>query len=393
MSEWIQTEVGRIPGHWRIQTASEFCLAVKDGTHDSPKQQEQGEFLVTSRHITEGKIDLSKAYRISREEFDKANRRSKVDMWDVLLTMIGTVGEVVLVKEDPSFAIKNIGLFKCGEEGKARWLTYFLKSPYGRSLVSTRQAGTTQEYITLDHLRNLPVFIPPGNDQRAIINVLSSLDDKIDLLHRQNKTLEALAETLFRQWFVEEAEENGKLGDAATCVRESIQPDDMSPETLYVGLEHIDRRNIVLTQCGKADKLASTKFVFAEDDILFGKLRPYFHKVCFAPFQGVCSTDILVIRPKEKRLLAFCLFTCFQKNVVDFSDISSEGTRMPRTSWEILKDYPIAVPEDEMVARFNAVAEPAIHKMKQNQNQIRTLTQLRDTLLPKLMSGEVRVKS
>jgi len=195
---------------------------------------------------------------------------------------------------------------------------------------------------------------------------------------------------------VEEAEEgweNGKLGDVSTCIKESIQPEDMSQYTLYVGLEHIDRKNIVLSRHGISDKLASNKYVFAEDDILFGKLRPYFHKVCFASFQGVFSTDILVIRPKERRLYPFCLFAFFQKNVVDYSDISSEGTRMPRTSWDILKNYPILIPDENSLAHFNTIAETMIQKMKKNQNQIRTLTQMRDTLLPKLMSGEVRVKS
>ena len=99
-------------GEWKKVTASEFCNSVKDGTHGSPQQTKEGEFLITSRHITENEVNLEKAYKISKEDFDQINKRSKVDKWDVLLTMIGTVGEPCLIREEPNFAIKNIGLFK-----------------------------------------------------------------------------------------------------------------------------------------------------------------------------------------------------------------------------------------------------------------------------------------
>ena len=99
-------------GERRYIPASEFCASVRDGTHDSPKPVERGRKLVTSRHLTTGQLDLSDAYLISEEDFDHINKRSKVDKWDVLISMIGTVGEPCLIKEEPDFAIKNIGLFK-----------------------------------------------------------------------------------------------------------------------------------------------------------------------------------------------------------------------------------------------------------------------------------------
>src|SRR5437764_1297158 len=99
-------------GKWQTVSAEVFCKSVRDGTHDSPKPADRGRFLITSRHITQGQINLANAYLISQEDFDAINRRSKVDRWDVLVSMIGTVGEPCLVKEEPGFAIKIIGLFK-----------------------------------------------------------------------------------------------------------------------------------------------------------------------------------------------------------------------------------------------------------------------------------------
>ena len=164
---------------WKELPAAEYCIKVADGTHDTPKPLEFGEYLITSKHITGGKVDLSSAYRISNEDFAKINIRSKVDKWDVLLTMIGTVGEVVLVDHEPNYAIKNIGLFKCDNETKARWLKYYLQSPDGKAEIQSRLGGTTQEYIALGDLRKLPVLFPPIHEQRAIASVLGSLDDKI----------------------------------------------------------------------------------------------------------------------------------------------------------------------------------------------------------------------
>src|SRR5882724_7788663 len=116
-------------GEWRTMTAEQFCASVRDGTHDSPKPVEHGRFLVTSRHIVGGRLDLDNAYFISQEDFEAINKRSKVDQWDVLISMIGTVGEPCLIKEEPDFAIKNIGLFKCTGEVEGRWLYYYLRSP------------------------------------------------------------------------------------------------------------------------------------------------------------------------------------------------------------------------------------------------------------------------
>ena len=224
--------------------------------------------------------------------------------------------------------------------------------------------------------------------------MLSSLDDKIDLLRRQNQTLEAMAETLFRQWFVEEAQENweeGCLGDVSVNIRDGVKSANIQSYNKYIGLEHIYRRNITLTTFGFGEDVTSNKYAFEKQDILFGKLRPYFHKVCFAPFAGICSTDILVIRSIQPAWYAFCLFAYFQNDVVRYATLGSGGTRMPRTDWETLKNYPISIPDIESLYNFNKVVLPSLEKMTYNLKQIRTLEKLRDTLLPKLMSGEVRV--
>ncbi len=189
---------------WDEIPAKEFCASVRDGTHDSPKPVESGRFLITSRHIIGGQIDLSNAYLISSEDFEAINKRSKVDRWDVLISMIGTVGEPCLVREEPEFAIKNIGLFKTKGELDGKWLYYYLTSPQAQALIRQNSRGTTQAYVPLGALRDFPVRVPRNREvMRAITNVLGGLDEKIDLNRRTNQTLEAMAQAIFKSWFVD----------------------------------------------------------------------------------------------------------------------------------------------------------------------------------------------
>jgi type I restriction enzyme S subunit len=262
-------------------------------------------------------------------------------------------------------------------------------------LLSIAEMGATRKAITKAAIEQIEVYAPEPDEQRAIASVLSSLDAKIDLLHRQNRTLEAMAEALFRQWFVEEAEEGvaeGTLADVAVNIRDGVPVNAFNADDRYVALEHIDRRRIALQQYGSSADVASNKYRFHANDILFGKLRPYFHKVCLTSFAGICSTDILVIRPKRPELLYYCLFAFFQDEVVEYANAGSGGTRMPRTSWSDLSKYPIALPGKEKLEAFNKVVKPMMDKLQANIPQIRSLTALRDTMLPKLMSGEVRVE-
>ena len=275
-----------------------------------------------------------------------------------------------------------------------RFLKYSLLASKEELLILS-EIGGTRNALTKGMLEDYEVILPPLPEQKAIASVLSSLDDKIDLLHRQNKTLEAMAETLFRQWFIEEAKEDWEdavLGDIATNVRVNATTESIESDEIYIGLEHIERRHIALSQHGIGSDVASNKSRFKKHDILFGKLRPYFHKVCIAPFDGICSTDILVLRAKKEVLITFTLFAFFQDSVVEYANLASGGTRMPRADWGSLSQYPIAIPPVDLLHQFNDLVLPSIEKIHTNLVQIQTLENLRDTLLPKLMSGEVRVQ-
>ncbi|MBX7059624.1 MAG: restriction endonuclease subunit S [Leptospirales bacterium] len=388
MKEWMETKLGAAP------------LQIIDGDRGRhyPKQDEftaSGHCLfLSARNVTSTGFDFAETQFISAAR-DNLLRKGRLERTDTVLTTRGTVGNVAFFNGAVPFDRMRINsgmvILRPEPAQLSPEFNYYLFVSLKRAFADFA-SGSAQPQLPIRDLSEIPILLPPLPEQKAIASVLSSLDDKIDLLHRQNKTLEAMAETLFRQWFVEEADDSVvPLGEFAENIRDGVRAENLDAFEHYVGLEHIPRKRLYLDEWGTPEGLGSNKSVFRKGDILFGKLRPYFHKVVVAPIAGVCSTDVLVIRAKAEHFALFCLLWFFSKEVVDFSDAGSGGTRMPRTSWEMLASYEVPKPDYQRLAEFNETVRPILEKMTSSVRQIRTLVQLRDTLLPKLMSGEVRV--
>jgi type I restriction enzyme S subunit len=306
---------------------------------------------------------------------------------------------------------------------------YFFRSPVGRTAIETiAEQGAGASGIRGSDLVKLNVPCPPKSFQDSAAEVLTALDDRIALLRETNATLEAIAQAMFKSWFVdfdpvhakmegrapegmdeaaaallpdgfEESElglvpkgwKVGTLGDIAKTVRKQLQPSALHAELHYVGLEHIPRRSLSLSDWGDAEGLGSAKAAFAKDDILFGKLRPYFHKVVIAPFDGVCSTDILVCQSTKPAYYGLAVMHLFSKTLIDYAERLSNGAKMPRVNWKDLAAYPICVPPEALAANYSEIIKPIISRMMANIQQAKTLGTLRDTLLPRLISGQLRL--
>jgi type I restriction enzyme S subunit len=304
-----------------------------------------------------------------------------------------------------------------------QFLYYSLKSFDFSSIIG----GTTQPLITQTSVKNQSVLFPPLPEQRAIAHILGTLDDKIELNRRMNETLEAMARALFKSWFVNfdpvrakmEGRETGlpkeiedlfpdsfedselgeiprgwrigELGDVAAQKRRNIHPTKIEAETPYIGLEHIPRKSIALSEWAFSESIESNKFEFNKGDILFGKLRSYFHKVGVAPVNGVCSTDILVISPIKNEWFGFVLSHVSSDSFVKYTDLGASGTRMPRTNWDQMKKYPLVLPSINVSEIFNSKNYSLVGKLMENVHESKTLESLRGTLLPKLLSGEIKV--
>ncbi len=308
------------------------------------------------------------------------------------------------------------------------YVGYYLRSPAFRQAMLAMSTMSTRASLNNEMIGKLEISFPSRDIQVRIAAVLKSLDDRITLLRETNTTLEAIAQALFKSWFVdfdpvrakmagrtpdgmdeataalfpdsfEESELGlvprgwrvGTLGEVAQTARQQLQVSDLHADLHYVGLEHIPRKSLSLMAWGSAEGLESTKAVFSEGDILFGKLRPYFHKVIIAPFSGVCSTDILVCQPITSDYFGVVAMHLFSETLIDYADRLSNGAKMPRVNWKDLAAYPICIPPAEIAAELNDAMRPLVARMMANMHQAQTLATLRDTLLPRLISGQLRL--
>lgn len=179
------------------KTLSEI-IEITDGTHDSPKVKEEGYYLITSKHLSKYGVNKDNANYISEEDFNKINERSKVDKYDILISMIGTVGLVSLIIEDDiDFAVKNVGIFKTSlQKDYIYFIFSYLLSSSTQNYVKSHLAGTTQKYISLGELRNLKIKIPNEKILASFNNLVHPIYQKIIYNTNEKKILTQLRDTL-----------------------------------------------------------------------------------------------------------------------------------------------------------------------------------------------------
>ncbi|WP_346700176.1 restriction endonuclease subunit S [uncultured Alistipes sp.] len=397
-------------GEWKTYRLGEIC-DVRDGTHDSPKQSLTGKPLVTSKNIKGGIINLSSTYLISNEDYQSINKRSCVHQWDILFSMIGTVGELAIVKNEPQFAIKNIGLFKMnGDQLLSYWIYYYLHSDNAQENILKNIKGSTQQYIALKDLRLLPIGLPPIEIRQRIVEILKSFDDKIELNRRINANLEAQAQALFRSWFVDfepfrdgpfvdselgKIPQGWKVAELGDVTKQ--QTEKVGPQKTVKVLSPITTGELVLSE------EYFTKQVFSESIAKYIIVKP--DQFAYNParinigsigrntfeFDG-CVSPVYVVFECEKGYHYF--FDFFRKTDAFKQEVISRAIGGVRQTLGY-KDFAlikVIYPPQNVVLEFNRIYTNLLNLQNHNILEIKTLSALRDTLLPKLMAGEINVE-
>jgi type I restriction enzyme, S subunit len=385
----------KLPNDWELLPLEDCMEAIIDYRGKTPHKSPFGIPLITAKIVKDGRI-LEPTEFIPYEDYDERMQRGIPNAGDVVVTTEAPLGEVGQL-DDRKLSVGQRLITLRGKEGilDNTYLKFLMMSEFVQNQLLARATGTTVIGIKQTELRKINLAIPPFLEQRAIAGILGALDDKIEVNRRMNTTFESMARTEFRRRFVDNEDvatwKIGKLGDVAENIRRPVNAEDLEPETYYIGLDHMPRGSIALTEWENASELESNKFVFKEGEFLFGKLRPYFHKVGIAPIDGVCSTDILVIAPKLSDWYGFVLGHISSVELINYTDAASTGTKMPRTNWSDIAKYEIAIPPVQIAKKFNEMFLPMVQQIRINIMESRTLRNLRNILLPKLISGEIRV--
>ena len=409
--------------------ATDYCKKVFDGTHDSPKPVENGRLLITSKHIANRSLDISSAYLISEEDFENVNKRSQVHQWDILFSMIGTVGNVYIeTSEKIDYAIKNMGVFSCQNKEKAYWLYYYLQSPLIQAKIDALMAGAVQKFVPLGFLRDLD--IPEYTEKsKKVVQVLSALDDKIALNKKMNQKLEAMAKRLYDYWFVQYdfPDKNGHpykttggpmtynptlkreipagwevktLDEYLDCNKYSL-----TAKSSYDFIQYLDTSSLTentlesLQRYGsQAESPSRAKRIVHANDILYSTVRPQqkHYGIIKNPAQNmIASTGFAILSCKYGAEYndMFYLFLIQEKNLIKLSAIAdSNASSYPSFNPSDLLNLSICLPEDiktiePLVKKFSSLFGIIERNQKENQK----LTALRDKLLPLLMNGQVMV--
>lgn len=281
-----------------------------------------------------------------------------------------------------------------------KFCAYYLSTDDIKGWVSGNAVGTTMPNLNSSILKRLPLTLPPLPEQKAIAAVLSSLDDKIDLLHRQNATLEAMAETLFRQWFVVEAREDWEEVKVSDFV--DINAVSISKGYPHNSIEYLDTGS--LTE-GKIERYQTYELkqapsramrIVQHNDVLISTVRPNqkHYGIIKHPLNNLIVSSGFCVLTCSKIDPHFIYLLLTTDDMTEHLHSVAEGST---STYPSLKPSDIAsiqfrLPPKEKIERFAELASNSWDKIERNYKQIRTLEKLRDTLLPKLMSGEVRVK-
>jgi len=258
--------------------------------------------------------------------------------------------------------------------------------------------GSAQPKLNQEMLKSIIISLPSRPTQDAIAEVLSSLDSKIDLLKRHNTTLEALTQTYFRQWFLEENENLPiPVSNIATLENNSVNPSRQPLEPFYhYSIPAFDNAQTPAVELGKA--ILSNKFCVLPNTILVSKLNPVTPRIWRigqnVQSNSACSTEFQVLKPKDIRYYLFLYCLMKSNDVVAGFAMSATGTSgsHQRIRPEYILEVETPEPDEKKLALFNEACAPMMDRVKKNQKQILTLQKLRDTFLPKLISGEVQVK-
>jgi type I restriction enzyme S subunit len=348
-------------------------------------------------------------------EFPSEFLLAEGDMLVVMTDLINTApilgGSFVIPDNSRFLHNQRLGLVQVTDESRIdKTFLYYLLNTYDyRAQVRGSASGATVRHTSPGRIKGCKIRVPREVAyQNQIGSILSAYDDLIENNRRRMGLLEDSVRQLYREWFVRlrfpghehtritngvpEGWKRKVLKDLCQEIRETVSPESIDQDTPYIGLEHMPRRSISLSEWGRAEQVTSSKHRFHEGEILFGKIRPYFHKVGIAFIDGIASSDAIIIRPLDLKVHGLVLMTVSSDPFVAVTaQTMREGSKMPRADWKQMQQYVVPLPPDGLLSNFESAIQAIVAQLKTLTFANQKLRAARDLLLPRLMNGEIPV--
>ena len=382
-------ELVKVKGGKRLPKG--ISLQIAPNTHPYIRIRDMGKCRV---------LELDATYEYVDDVTQKSIARYVVDEGDILLSIVGTIGLVGIVGKSLHQANQTENCVKLVNLNgiDPLFLYYFLLSPKGQEEIKRGTVGAVQAKLPIKNIENIEISLPPLEEQRRIAGILGAIDDKIENNRRINTNLELQAQALYKQWFVDNRSDDWeeiKLGDIIEISKKSITPSQFE-NTIF---EHY---SLPAYDDGKqptfdrGQDIKSSKFVINNGMFLFSKLNPYIKRIWFPNIgteHAICSTEFIPYKPKRVDMLGLCYSIVNSEHFYDYVLSLTNGSTGSHQRFHPVDtlEYPLCIPSEKYIEKFESLVMPMYKEIALNRKENRRLATLRDTLLPKLMNGEIKL--
>lgn len=331
----------------------------------------------------------------------------KVKTPGVVTGRSGSLGQVLFI-EQPFWPLNTTLWVKDFKGNNPRYVYYYLQT----LCLERYNSGAGVPTLNRNHLNEIEVGIHVIESQKKISAILSAYDDLIENNLRRIKILEEMAQNLYREWFVKfrfpgheqvrmvdsplgkipKGWEVSRLDQLIAFQNEGTKAGEHLYNRIYLPIDCVPRKSLAVGEVRSWEEAKSSLHLFEEGDVIFGAMRPYFHKVVVAPFKGVTRKTCFVLRSQKPTYHAFSILKLFQESTVSFANSHSKGATIPYAVWPQAMDGMLVVlPPEELAESFETIVGPMISTIGNTYFRDKNLRQTRDLLLPKLISGELDV--
>ena len=335
---------------------------------------------------------------VTRKKADSLNK-ANAHRGDIVITHRGTLGQIVFIPQDSKYDRYVISQsqfrVRCNDKVLPEYLVYYFHTPIGQHklLSNASQVGVPALARPSSTFQQIEVVLPELSIQKCVVEIISTIQKKIVNNQELNDNLADLLQTIYQERFVNDilAVNQGVLSDICSYSRDKVAVSELNIRTYF------STENMLSGKAGstEATSLPTTSQTTAchKGDTLISNIRPYFKKIVYCEDKCGCSTDVLCFTPSQPRYSAYLFSTLYADKFFAFMVAGSKGTKMPRGDKQQIMTYPVVLPSKEELAGFNTIASPLLEQIYSNRAENKRLSILRDTLLPKLMSGEIDVSA
>ena len=364
--------------------------------------------LKTEEYITTNNMIPNRGGVFDCESLPKASRVTRYEPGDILISNIRPYFKKIWYSDKISGCSNDVIVFRTNDKNWDKKFLYYVLSQ--DSFFDFMMAGSNGTKMPRGDKKTIPEFLIPDfdiNKQIRISDILSAYDDLIENNKKQIKLLEEAAQRLYKEWFVDlhfpgyedveivdgipEGWTSGVLEDVAINSGKKEKKEKRNNYNYYLPIDCIPKKSLGYIQVNDVSLAKSSLIGFQKGDILFGAMRPYFHKVVVARDKGLTRSTCFVLNAKEPSYWSYIAMLLFAKDTVDYATQISVGTTMPYVRWKDMKNMTVVIPDKGLAKRFNKQFEPINDNIASLSEQIILLQQARDRLLPKLMNGEIEV--